>query len=408
VSLSGLTGRDDARAERVRVTTSTKSLSEAFSSPLSQSLPHLFVSPPMKAVLVFLIILATRMNAQSASTGNATSNPLLCDPVKGSCELPSASPSSAMTSGGPEAENTVAKELVTVEYFTDPICSSCWGIEPQLRRWKLEYGHALRITYRMGGLLPDWSYNSGGISKPSDVAAHWDEVSGHYDMPIDGDVWLTDPLPSSYPPSIAFKAAQLQDAESAPVVGTVMNAAAHEKTNAAATSPSIHHAPKALAFLRVLREMVFLHKKNITKPEVIADAARAVQLDPERLLRDMEGTAKHLFEEDLRVARTSGVRGFPTIILRNAAGATRTIYGAQPYERFASALRELVPGVTPRPYDTTWQSLFATYPTLTAKEYAVLSGTPRERSEELLNTLVAAGNMHRFDTKNGSMWSVVR
>jgi protein-disulfide isomerase-like protein with CxxC motif len=241
----------------------------------------------------------------------------------------------------------------------------------------------------MGGLLPDWSYNSGGISKPSDVAAHWDEVSAHYDMPIDGDVWLTDPLPSSYPPSIAFKAAQLQDAESAPVVGTVMNAAAHVKTNAVAISPSIPHAPKALAFLRVLREMVFLHKKNITKPEVIADAARAVQLDPERLLRDMEGTAKHLFEEDLRVARTSGVRGFPTIILRNAAGASRTIYGAQPY-------------------DTTWQSLFATYPTLTAKEYAVLSGTPRERCEELLNALVAAGNLRRFDTKNGSMWSVVR
>ena len=30
-------------------------------------------------------------------------------------------------------------------------------------------------------------------------------------MPIDGDVWLEDPLNSSYPPSIAFKAAEMQD-----------------------------------------------------------------------------------------------------------------------------------------------------------------------------------------------------
>src|SRR5690554_7679262 len=67
----------------------------------------------------------------------------------------------------------------------------------------------------MGGLLPDWNYNSGGISSPKDVAGHWDEVSVHYDMPIDGDLWLEDPLNSSYPPSIAFKAAQMQDEEKA-------------------------------------------------------------------------------------------------------------------------------------------------------------------------------------------------
>ncbi|ULT40102.1 DsbA family protein [Niabella defluvii] len=89
----------------------------------------------------------------------------------------------------------------------------------------------MEIDYRMGGLLPDWSYNSGGISKPSDVAHHWDEVSVYYDMPIDGDVWLEDPLPSSYPPSVAFKAAQMQD-----------------------------HA-KAVAFLRIIREMVFCKEK---------------------------------------------------------------------------------------------------------------------------------------------------
>ncbi|MDP1098252.1 DsbA family protein, partial [Klebsiella quasipneumoniae] len=64
-----------------------------------------------------------------------------------------------------EAIKIIAKpKPIQLVYFTDPICSSCWGIEPQLRKLKLQYGHVIDIQYKMGGLLPDWSYNSGGIS----------------------------------------------------------------------------------------------------------------------------------------------------------------------------------------------------------------------------------------------------
>lgn len=116
-------------------------------------------------------------------------NPLLCDIETGMCET---SDGNADTSTQNNLQST--KKSVKLIYYTDPICSSCWGIEPQLRKLKLEYGDAIEIEYRMGGLLPDWNYNSGGIGKPSDVASHWDEVSDHYDMPMDGDVWLEDPL----------------------------------------------------------------------------------------------------------------------------------------------------------------------------------------------------------------------
>ena len=166
-------------------------------------------------------------------------NPLLCNPETGICEIPSKTDQTTK-----DKNIKPAKKAIQIIYYTDPICSSCWAIEPQLRKLKLEYGDQLEVIYKMGGLLPDWSYNSGGISKPSDVAHHWDEVSIYYDMPIDGDVWLEDPLPSSYPPSIAFKAAQMQNED------------------------------KAILFLREIREMVFLEKKNITKWEHIALAAK--------------------------------------------------------------------------------------------------------------------------------------
>ena len=297
------------------------------------------------------------------------SNPLLCDPVDGACLLPGSQSSAAPTPQVPQATP------LRIVYFTDPICSSCWGIEPQLRRLKLEYGHVVTVDYHMGGLLPSWDiYNSGGISKPSDVAGHWDEVSHHYEMPIDGDVWLEDPLPSSYPPSIAFKAAQRQDGH------------------------------KALLFLRRIREMVFLEKKNITRWEHLAEAAGSMGLDVTRLAQDYAGAAEQDFQADLALARQYGVRGFPTLYVQDSAGGQVMLYGVRPYASMVAAIDKLLPSAPPQNYATDWQSLFMAYPSLTAKEYAVLSGKDMATALDELAALTGQGMLRVMMTKNGGIW----
>jgi len=296
-------------------------------------------------------------------------NPLLCDPVSGVCEIPSAG-------NGVNTQAIHARQKpVKVVYFTDPICSSCWGIEPQLRRLKLEYGGDVEIDYRMGGLLPNWTYNSGGISKPSDVAHHWDEVSVYYKMPIDGDVWLSDPLSSSFPPSIAFKAAQMQSPE------------------------------KAVVFLRIIREMVFLQKKNITKWEHLAEAAVQAGLDSQQLKADYDGKAKDRFNEDLLLASKSGVRGFPTLFVTNANGQTETIYGFRPYETFEAGLAKVYSAAIKTAYSKDWQHLFGVYPTLTLREFAELRGITFPEAEQQLTALVNEQHLTVFNTKNGALWS---
>lgn len=267
-------------------------------------------------------------------------NPLLCDLESGICEIPTKQNDTVTA----ETVKAVKKPIKMI-YYTDPICSSCWGIEPQLRKLKLEYGNSFEIEYRMGGLLKEWSYNSGGISKPSDVAHHWDEVSEHYDMPIDGDVWIEDPLSSSYPPSIAFKAAQMQDNE------------------------------KAILFLREIREMVFLQRKNITKWEHLKSAATKVRLDIVKFKADYEGKAEELFNEDLQLGRELGVRGFPTMFFIDPTGKKEMVYGAKPYSTFENALLKLYPTASKINYNKTWISVFSKYNTLTAKEYADLTDT---------------------------------
>lgn len=296
-------------------------------------------------------------------------NPLLCDIENGMCEIPDGEDQLAVQEQKPSSEKTIK-----VIYFTDPICSSCWGIEPQLRKLKLEYGQFIEMEYRMGGLLPDWSYNSGGISKPSDVAHHWDEVSVYYDMPIDGDVWLEDPLSSSFPPSIAFKAAQLQD------------------------------EGKAISFLREIREMVFLQKKNIANREHLVAAVGKVGLDVSQFELDFEGKAREFFTEDLRLAKEMGVRGFPSLFFSDNNGNTEFVYGTKPYAFYEIAILKLAPEARKKEYQKSWESLFTIYPTLTAKEFAELSGTPRLESEQLLDALAIKGNLVKMNTKNGALW----
>jgi predicted DsbA family dithiol-disulfide isomerase len=303
---------------------------------------------------------------------NEERNPLICDPITGICEIPLEQTGSQRIIVGEKNEKPIR-----VIYYTDPICSSCWGIEPQLRKLKLEYGHLLNFEYKMGGLLPNWNYNSGSISKPSDVDQHWDEMSLHYQMPIDGDVWLENPLDSSYPPSIAVKAAQMQD------------------------------EGKALNFWRLIREQLFLQKRNITKWEYIAEAATKAGLDVELLKKDYtNGEAEKRFQEDLALARKLGVRGFPSIFFIHKNGSQELVYGSKSYESYQQAIKTLIPNAKKLPYTKSVENLFMHYPSFTVKELAVLMDINFETAEQLLESMVQQEKLKKIVSKNGHLYTI--
>ena len=297
-------------------------------------------------------------------------NPLLCDPAQGVCEIPTSNETAT------SVQSPVAVEKpIKILYFTDPICSSCWGIEPQLRRLKMEYGDLLELEYCMGGLLPSWEgFNGGGITKPSDVYHHWEEVSEYYGMPMLGDVWIKDPLPSSYPPSIAFKAAQMQDKE------------------------------KALKFLRRLREYVFIEARNITLWKHISEAALFAGLNVQQLEQDYNGPARSAFEADLQLARQTGVRGFPTLVVMDRDGNRRTVYGFRPYADFESAVKNVLPTAQKSPLNTEVINYFSDYKSLTAKELSVFNTISIEQAEQALVKLQTEGKLSCIETRHGNLW----
>ena len=264
---------------------------------------------------------------------------------------------------------------IQVQYFTDPVCSTCWRIQPFLRKLTLEYAEFVNIEYRMGGLLPSWDdFDKGGIKTADDAAKHWEEVCAFNEMPLDGDVWLDDPMSSSFPPSIAFKAAQIQNIE------------------------------KAILFLRRVKEMVFLEKKNIIKWEFIESSAFEMGLDSARLLKDIGGKAKILFKKDLELAEKLNVQVFPTLFFTDKNGNSQTIQGYQPYEKFEEVILSFLPGIEKAKINTDPKYLFTQFNRMTDFEFAFLCNITKEEAHEQLTKLFNEGSLDKYESKNGVIW----
>jgi predicted DsbA family dithiol-disulfide isomerase len=193
-------------------------------------------------------------------------------------------------------------------------------------------------------------------------------------MPLDGDVWVEDPLTSSFPPSIAFKAAQLQ------------------------------HRDKAVLYLRRIREMVFLEKKNIMKWGFLESAAIEVGLDPVRLRNDYKYDARIAFEQDLDLAKALDITGFPTLIFSNDTGRSITLKGYQPYSKIENVILELLPAAKKHEIDREPKSLFRNFPTMVDEEFALLSNLMPKDALKVLQELSSKGYIKRQVSKNGNLW----
>lgn len=154
---------------------------------------------------------------------------------------------------------------------------------------------------------------SNGISSPADVASHWRELGGHSRMPIDGSLWLNNPVQSSYPASRVFKVIQQKN----------------EKL--------------ALAFLRRAREAVFAFNQNIGEDQVLVEIVDQLGLDGKEIVQEATlPESQELLEQDLDFAKSLGVRGFPTVIMVNKKNQGVKIVGARSFDSYLEGLKRIL------------------------------------------------------------------
>ncbi len=243
-------------------------------------------------------------------------------------------------------------------FATDPICSHCWAMEPAWRRFLYHYGEHVEVTHLYGGLLPHWegfADAGAGIRAPSDIPPHWDEVAERYGQPIDPSVWLTDPLASSYPASVAV------------------------------------HAVRAIApereedYLRRIRQALFLEARNIARPEVLIACAVDIGLDAARFeaaLRDP--ASQDAFAADLEKKVRTGIRGFPTLIVTGPAGEQPWVMrGSQPFFRLERALQAAL-GELPPAREVSIEAVLEEYGSGTTREFSEVLGLDEEATEAAL------------------------
>lgn len=234
---------------------------------------------------------------------------MMCDLETGVCGAVDEEPIQAF-----ELEQRMKK--ITLYYVTDPICSHCWALEPVLHRFIQQYGAYFNVHTVMGGLLANWhgfSDASNGIRNPADVEHHWKEVGEHSRMPIDGTLWGTNPIQSSYPPSRVFKVIQTR------------------------------HEGRENEFLRRAREAVFAFNRNIGETQVLMELVNQMGLDGAQIVEQSElEEAQNLLEQDFDLVARLGVRGFPTIIMVDEEGKGVKIVGARTLETYVDALEQLL------------------------------------------------------------------
>nr|WP_141503375.1 DsbA family protein [Paenibacillus luteus] len=209
-------------------------------------------------------------------------------------------------------------KAVNLYYVTDPICSHCWALEPVLRRFVEQYGNYFNFHTVMGGLLEKWHDGpidpANGISKPSDVAAHWREVGEYSRMPIDGTLMIDNPVQSSYPPSRVFKVIQKKYTDE-----------------------------KAAEYLRRSREALFAFNQNISDKTVMIEIVNQINLDGESIINEAEQQVGHQWlQDDFNLVRSLGVRGFPTIIMTNEENNGVKIVGSRPLELYVDGLKKVL------------------------------------------------------------------
>ncbi|MED4081666.1 ClpXP adapter SpxH family protein [Halalkalibacterium halodurans] len=293
-----------------------------------------------------------------------------CNDKRGICSLDS------------DTDDQKQKKRKPLEIYTfiDPLCPECWAFEPILKKLQVEYGQYFRIRFIVAGKLEAWNLCRGkykGAQSREDLAHVWRKITETFGMPCDGDVWLEDPITSSYTPSLAIKAAELQ-------------------------------GPQAgVRFLRKLREHLFLNKQNVTKEDILISCAQRAGLDVKEFKQDLhsKGAAKAL-RCDMQTTKEMDVDLVPTFVFfnDNVDEEGIKVTGHYPYHIYVQILEDMLGFKPERQPPMSLEHFLKKYEFVASIEVAVVFDLEIDEAEKQLKKLVLKQKLELVPMKYGNFW----
>ena len=263
-------------------------------------------------------------------------------------------------------------QRVKVIYFTDPVCSTCWIVDPYIKKLLKEYSAIIDLEIIMGGMLDSWENFCGGYEKETQsfLCDLWMKESSKYKIRLDASVWLEKPISSSIPASIAYYAAEIQGID------------------------------VAQRYVRNLREHLFLRGNNISERRHLITAAVESGLNVQQFINDLDsGRAKEIFENRQNDKRMWSVLHYPTLIFVNENGDVER--GIDPIDDFSPAelykdweriLDELTQGNSRKMVRTsTVSDVLRKYERLSLSELTVLTGLNEHILKQQIEMLYREG-----------------
>ncbi len=199
-------------------------------------------------------------------------------------------------------------------YTTDPLCSFCWALEPQLTKLLYHYEPHLDLEIRMGGLFLE--------DAPADIhqlRAGLKRVSLKYQMPI------------------AYNQATL-------------NWAKHSLLACQLYLIVKKYQPeKANKLLRKMRETQMLFNQDISSRTTLETLLKKEKLSLDYLQQLDTPASKQLLYQDFGVNRVLQADLYPTLSIIYQNGYGKKLSGYVPFEEMETVLKTFDPLITAQP-----------------------------------------------------------
>jgi putative protein-disulfide isomerase len=198
-------------------------------------------------------------------------------------------------------------------YFSDPMCSWCYGFSPVIEDIRHTFGRALPVRVVMGGLRPGTETPMTEEAK-LEIADHWAHVHEATGLPFNGAGMSR--------PGFVY--------DTDPAARAVVTAR-HDGEEMAAS------------FLGRAQQAFYAEGRDVTTGEVLAELAEDLGLDRVSFLETWAAPeTKEETWRDYAISQRAGVTGFPTLVAGpNADGVYGVVTrGFAPGEQVVGILKE--------------------------------------------------------------------
>ncbi len=194
-------------------------------------------------------------------------------------------------------------------YFADPMCSWCWGFAPVISAIKEAYSDRVKTALMLGGLRPGTTAPMTPKSR-EEILHHWQDVHRMTGQPF------------------AFEGAMPE--------GFIYDT---EPPSRAVITVADINPETIFPYFKSVQEAFYALGRNVTQPDTLAELAEQHNIEKTVFLDRFRSDAmQKKTQTHFQIARESGVRGFPTVVLQDGATGTLLTDGYRPFGELQLAI----------------------------------------------------------------------